>query len=378
MLRSEYEMSPSVKLARELQCNIPAVVISGGGSRIAYAQGLLMNPTLRQRAEECCVVGGVSAGAMFACALSCCIDDPNSMDRLCAHEFTMIPHWFGVPGIFMDALMRKYVFSHKRMRTFMENSMRKILPDKTKWRLKRDLTVGVCDIRTSKYEEYLFKEGTHIATSLERPGKHETVLDYVVASGSVYGIFQGWQRSATSELVDGGYAHNVPIETIRKASSKSLLISIVPLDASGGVSGNGLWRFMNAANVQFAMAMRADMYRGRAELLCSTRRCVAYSTPCGLLIGPRASTHNNFTFTYSEVAVNTLRVDGQESAKDVVGRPYVSARMAIGKKRRPAVAGDSPVGPVGPAGPAGPAGPLVLLLIIGIWSFVLYAAMARA
>ena len=312
-------MDTDVRDARHsLPRHVRALIVSGGGSRIAYAQGLLQNPTLRKRATQCTVFGGVSAGALFVCALSCCIDDKHATDTLCAHSFTMIPHWGGVNGIFVDACFKQFVFSHAAMCKYIHSVLKTILPNERRWTLKRDITVGLCNLQTSSYKEVHFKKGTHINNTLN---DGTTVIDYVVASSAIYGIFQAWTDTHSNVLVDGGYAHNVPLYTLQRATTNSLILSIAPLDFTAILNGNGFWRFIHAANVQFAINLATDLRINHKAPSRTANYSITYNTPHGLLIGPKSNPHTAFTFTYSTSLVNDLRKDGRISALEALNRP---------------------------------------------------------
>jgi predicted acylesterase/phospholipase RssA len=231
------------------------------------------------------------------------------MAKLRAQDFTMVPHWGGVAGIVVNSLFKKYVFSHCVMRKFVES----MLPRDAKGRcvLRRDLTVGLCDIQRTCYTELLFRKGTCVLSDTLSGGGN--VIDYVVASGAIYGIFEGWSH-ADARYIDGGYAHNVPLHTIQKASPDSLLISIVPLDITNACTqGVGFWRFISCGNMVFFRALYSDVGRP-PQARSTTAHSIVYDTPHGLLIGPRYERNYDFTLTYSSKLMHGLRERGAHAA----------------------------------------------------------------
>ena len=296
-----------VEHAVNLKKGVRSCVFSGGGSKIAYAQGFLYSPGFCEQLRTCDVVGGVSAGAMFATCLSCCWDNLHIVRKM---KLNMLPHWGNLAGVVVDSLLHRYVFSHEKTKQYLLAH----LPTCNRV-LQKDLTVGLCDISNTSYKELLFRAGTHIQQ--RQPGGG-SVLDYVVASGAIYGIFQAWSDN-TCKYIDGGYAHNVPRDTILRSSADSLIMSICPLDIRNPLGGthSGFWKFITSSNAQFYYYLYMDTGQSRGHLIKHTKNGMEYETDHGYLIGPTYQPKLDITLSYCKNTLCDLRTKGTTFAKEV-------------------------------------------------------------
>jgi len=277
-----------------------SIIISGGGSRVAWVQGLLANPIIRKRFKAAEVYAGVSAGAIMALLCARYVDTPNGLERLSQRKLNLIPHWGGVAGIFVSSLFKKYVFSHRQMCDALYAHLS--IPNGEDAIIARAVSIGVCDIARNQYEEKHFPVGTKIRES--------RIIDWVAASCAIYGVFEGWRRG--DELYqDGGYSHNVPRDALRSASSDSMIISLVPLDGLvGEYGGNGFWKFLMSTNLAFYSALYEDLNHRTKKF--NSKHVRIYTSPHGDVWTPTA--YSGFTLTYKKKLLEDLRISGYRAA----------------------------------------------------------------
>ena len=284
-----------------------SVITSGGGARIVWVQGLLASAEVTQRVRDAELYAGVSAGAIFSLLCARYVDDPRGLEYVRDLDFKLMPHWGGVSGILMTSLFQPYVFSHEQLCDALYRQL-DLAPGEDA-PITRDLSVGFCDIDNNQYSEKTFLAGSMI--------REEKIVDYVAASSSIYGLFQGWTHG-DALYQDGGYAHNIPIDALRGASSDSIIFSLIPLDVTlpGSYGGNGFWKFLMAANITFYNIMYSDIGRGRMNPIEKTKHCIVYDTPHGTLYGSIHKERFDFVITYDKRLLNDLKRDGELAAME--------------------------------------------------------------
>ena len=287
-----------------------SVIISGGGSRAAWAQGLLASPTIQRRFKDAEVYAGVSAGSILSLLCARYVDEPGGLQHVSDIDFGMLPHWGGMGGILVTAMVRPYVFSHREVCDMLYRQLG--LEDGGDAQLNRELTVGICDIQNNHYMEKTFPRGAFI--------RENKIVDYVAASSSIYGLFEGWKH-AGKLYQDGGYAHNIPVEALRNADKKSLIISLIPLDVTlpGSYGGEGFWKFIMAANITFYHVMYSDLGRDELEIKEKTENVIIYDTPYGELWGSIHRERFDFVLTYQMRLIHDLKRDGELAAQQRYG-----------------------------------------------------------
>ena len=282
-----------------------SVIISGGGARVVWVQGLLASTAVMERFREADVYAGVSAGAMLSLLCARFVDDKTKgLEHVRDLDFKMLPHWGGMTGILVTAMLRKYVFSHRQLCDKLYEMLELPPGDAT---LGREVSVGVCDLTNNQYTEQRFLKGTKIRAS--------GIVEWVAASASIYGLFQGWKHAGTL-YQDGGYAHNVPVKALRAASKDSLILSLIPLNVSlpGSYGGNGFWKFLMAANITFYHVMYDDIGRGSLKPFKQTPHCIVYKTPHGMLYGAVHQPRFDFVLSYDHGLLSDLKRDGELAA----------------------------------------------------------------
>lgn len=279
-----------------------SIIISGGGSRVVWAQGLLSNVAIRKRFEAAEVYAGVSAGAILSLLCARYVDTHHGLRGVSQRAFKLIPHWGGVAGIFMSSIFHTYVFSHSDLCDALYAELS--IPDGKDAIITRAVSVGVSDITRNRYEEKHFPAGTKIRES--------RIVDWVAASCAIYGVFEGWRRG--DELYqDGGYSHNVPRDALRNASPNSMIISLVPLDGLvGEYGGNGFWKFLMGTNIAFYSTLYSDLNNRKQTF--QSKHLTIYQSPHGEVWTPRTS--SGFTLTYKRTLIENLRTSGIRAARE--------------------------------------------------------------
>lgn len=286
-----------------------SIIISGGGSRVVWAQGLLSNSNVRKRFEQAEVYAGVSAGAILALLCARYVDTPSGLKGVSQRDFKLIPHWGGVAGIFVSSMFHSYVFSHRQLCHSLYAEL--CLPDGEDAVITRAVSVGVSDITRNCYEEKHFPAGTSIRES--------RIVDWVAASCSIYGIFEGWRRG--NELYqDGGYSHNIPRDAIKNASPDSMIISLVPLNKRvGEYGGNGFWKFLMGSNLAFYNTLYSDI--NHQQRIFTSTNLTVFTSRHGEVWTPRK--YKNFTLTYKYALLRELRTSGSRAACEHQRTPYI-------------------------------------------------------
>jgi NTE family protein len=172
------------------------LVISGGGSRAAFALGAVKY--FSEVGIEFKAYSGASGGAIAASLLASGISANEAFDIIKKIDF--------------KSELRLNIFKGSLYKIKQSQSLKQILPFEKFEELKKQLYINAVDIQNGKL--VYFEKGD--------------ILEAVLASCSLYPIFAPFKKDG-SYYIDGGFMNNLPYEPLVDKVDKIVAINVNPI-----------------------------------------------------------------------------------------------------------------------------------------------------